>query len=51
MRSKYLVMGKSERRSEAPVPGELNPTKNLRIPRRNQEIINGGLGGLYAMSS
>jgi hypothetical protein len=28
--------------SEIPVHGELNPPKNLRIPRRIQEIANGG---------
>jgi hypothetical protein len=30
--------------SETPVLGELNQPKNSKIPRRNQEITNGGLG-------
>jgi hypothetical protein len=30
--------------SETPILGELNQLKNSKIPRRNQEITNGGLG-------
>jgi hypothetical protein len=30
-----------EVKSEFPILGELNPPKNRRIPRRNQEIANG----------
>jgi hypothetical protein len=32
--------------SETPVLGELNPPKNLRNPKRSQEITNEGLAGI-----
>jgi hypothetical protein len=32
--------------SETPVLGELNPPKNLRNPKRSQEIANEGLAGI-----
>jgi hypothetical protein len=39
-----LRRGKTMKGSETPVLGELNQPKNFKIPRRNQEIANGGLG-------
>jgi hypothetical protein len=39
-----LRRGETMKGSETPVLGELNQPKNSKIPRRNQEIANGGLG-------
>jgi hypothetical protein len=41
--SKYHEKEKTERESETPVLGELNPPKNPKTPWRNQKIANGGL--------
>jgi hypothetical protein len=39
-----LRRGKPVGESGTPVLGELNQPKNFKIPRRDQEISNGGLG-------
>jgi hypothetical protein len=39
-----LRRGKLVRGSDTPVLEKLNPPKNSKIPRRNLEIANGGLG-------
>jgi hypothetical protein len=38
----FLEKGKMERESDTLILEELNPPKNSRIPRRSQEITNGG---------
>jgi hypothetical protein len=35
--------------SETPILGELNPPKDSKIPRRNQEITKGGLGVTFTI--
>jgi hypothetical protein len=45
----YLEMGKTVGESETPVLGELNPSKNSKIPRRGLKITNGGLGVAFTV--
>jgi hypothetical protein len=41
-RGENTLRRETDGESETPVLGELNPPKNSRIPRRSQEISNGG---------